>query len=104
MEIIRYIIHYGMHLVFPILIAFVFFRKDFLKASLIMLLANLIDIDHILASPVFDPTRCSIGFHLFHSYYAIGIYFFMLFIPKTRFVSIGLTLHILTDFIDCLWI
>ncbi|MGE0088122.1 MAG: DUF6122 family protein [Bacteroidales bacterium] len=104
MEILRFILHYGMHFLLPVLIAFIFFKKNFWKAALIMLLANLIDLDHLLANPVFDPTRCSIGFHFLHSYIAIGIYIALLFLSKTRIIAIGLVLHILTDFIDCLWI
>lgn len=104
MEILRFSLHYGMHYLFPFVIAFVFFRKYFWKASFLMLLANLIDLDHLLANPIFDPSRCSIGFHPLHSYFAIGIYVSLLFLPKTRILSIGLLLHILTDFFDCLWI
>jgi len=104
MEILRFIIHYGLHFLAPLLIAFIFFRKDFWKAALIMLSANLIDLDHLLSNPVFEPTRCSIGSHILHSYYAIAFYLVLLFIPKTRIVAIGLVIHILTDFIDCLWI
>ena len=104
MGFLRFILHYGMHFILPVLIAFVFFRKDFWKATLIMLLANLIDLDHYLANPVFDPSRCSIGFHFLHSYYSIAIYFILLLIPKTRLIGIGLVLHILTDFVDCFWI
>ena len=37
----------------------------------------LIDLDHLLATPIFDPARCSIGFHPLHSYYAIGVYFIL---------------------------
>ncbi|OFX88906.1 MAG: hypothetical protein A2W99_04950 [Bacteroidetes bacterium GWF2_33_16] len=101
---LRFIIHYGMHFLLPVLSAFIFFRRDFWKAIIIMLLANIIDVDHLLSNPVFDPNRCSIGFHILHSYYSIAIYFIMLFIPKIRIIGIGLVLHILTDFIDCLWI
>ncbi|MDX9697514.1 MAG: DUF6122 family protein [Bacteroidales bacterium] len=104
MEILRFITHYGMHFLLPVLIAFIFFRKDFWKASVLMLLANLVDLDHLLANPIFDSNRCSIGFHFLHSYFAIAFYFILLFIPKTRIIGIGLVLHILTDFIDCLWI
>jgi hypothetical protein len=104
MEILRFITHYGMHFLLPVLIAVIFFRKDFWKASVLMLLANLVDLDHLLANPIFDSNRCSIGFHFLHSYFAIAFYFILLFIPKTRIIGIGLVLHILTDFIDCLWI
>ncbi len=104
MEILRFSLHYGLHYLLPFAIAFIFFRKHFWKASLLMFLANLIDLDHLLASPVFDPNRCSMGFHPLHSYWAIGTYIVLLLFPKTRILAIGLVLHICTDFIDCLWI
>jgi hypothetical protein len=97
------IVHYSLHLIFPFIIAYVFFKKDWRKVYLIFLLTMLIDLDHLLATPVFDPTRCSIGFHPLHSFYAIMIYFVLLLIPKTRIISIGLLFHIFTDTIDCLW-
>jgi len=104
MEILRFIIHYGMHFLLPFVIAFLFFRKKFWQASLLILSANLIDLDHLLATPIFDPERCSIGFHLLHSYPAIFLYMVLLLVPKVRLIAIGLLLHILTDFMDCLWI
>ena len=61
----------------------------------------LIDVDHLLATPIFDPNRCSINFHPLHSYYAIAVYVGMVFFPKTRIVGIGLLLHILADSADC---
>jgi hypothetical protein len=104
MDVFRFILHYGLHFIAPFIIAFVLFRKHFWKASIIILLANLIDLDHLIANPIFDPERCSIGFHLLHSYVAICIYFVLIFFSKTRLLSIGLMLHILADIIDCLWI
>jgi len=91
-----------MHFILPFGIAFLFFRKQFIKASLIILSANLIDFDHLLANPIFDPARCSIGFHLLHSYFAIGFYFILLIPTKTRLLAIGLLLHIITDYINCI--
>jgi hypothetical protein len=85
------------------MIAWFFFRSKFKKTWVIMLAAYLIDLDHLLATPIFDPARCSIGFHPLHSYYAIGIYFILSFIPKTRIIGIGLLLHILVDLSDCAW-
>lgn len=104
MDLVRPLLHYGMHFIMPFIIAFVFFKKDFWKASFLILAANLIDLDHLLANPIFDPNRCSIGFHFLHSYTAIVIYALLLLIPKIRIVAIGLLLHIITDFWDCLWI
>ncbi|MDG5491513.1 DUF6122 family protein [Psychroserpens sp. SPM9] len=95
------ILHYGIHFVFPLLIAFVCFRKNWLKAYTIMALAIIIDLDHLLATPIFDPTRCSINFHPLHSYYAMGIYLVLALIKKTRLIGIGLLIHMLADVVDC---
>ncbi len=68
-----------------------------------MLATMLIDLDHLLANPIFDPNRCSINFHPLHTYWALAIYVVMLFFRKTRIVAVGLVFHLITDFIDCLW-
>jgi hypothetical protein len=60
----------------------------------------LVDLDHLLATPIFDSHRNSIGFHYLHSYPAIGFYVVLLFFKKTRIVGIGLLLHMFTDFQD----
>jgi len=101
--LIQTIVHYGLHFLFPGLIAWVFFRKQWKKAWFIMLATMLIDLDHLLATPIFDPNRCSINFHPLHSYYAIVVYVGLLFYKKTRIIAIGLILHILTDWQDCMW-
>ena len=93
-----------MHFLLPGVIAFHFFKENWKKVWLILILTMLVDLDHLLATPNFSPTRCSINFHILHSYYAIAIYFVALFFKKTRIVAIGLLLHMLTDAIDCLWI
>ncbi len=98
---IKPIIHYGLHFGFPILFAYVIYRKNWVKASFLLLCTMLVDIDHLFASPIFDPNRCSIGFHILHQYHFILIYFLMIFYPKTRIVGLGLTFHMATDFIDC---
>jgi len=96
------VLHYFLHLGFPFLVAWLFFRKEWKKAGLIMVLTLVVDMDHLLASPVFDPDRCSINFHPLHNYWAIGIYFAGVFYEKTRLVAIGLLLHMSTDLLDCL--
>ncbi|MDH7912951.1 DUF6122 family protein [Winogradskyella sp. SYSU M77433] len=95
-------IHYGIHFGLPLLIAVLFFRSFWLKAYGIMLLGMLIDLDHLLANPIFNSNRCSINFHPLHSYYAIIIYCLLLIPKKTRLIGIGLTIHILADTTDCL--
>lgn len=95
------IVHYGIHLGLPLIIALVFFKSQWWKAYLIMLLTMLIDLDHLLANPIFDPNRCSINFHPLHSYYAMGVYVILLFPNKTRLLGIGFMTHILADSADC---
>lgn len=61
----------------------------------------LVDLDHLLASPIFDPNRCSVGFHPLHSYYAIAVYFIGSLYKTTRIIAIGLLLHMFADYVDC---
>lgn len=95
------IAHYGCHLLLPLLVALLAYRKIWVKAFLIMLAGILIDIDHLLANPMFDPNRCSINFHPLHSYWTIGIYVLLLFPKKTRLIALGLVIHIISDIVDC---
>lgn len=94
-------IHYGLHLLLPLAAALIFFKEEWKKAFLIMIVCMLVDLDHLLAEPVFDPGRCSIGFHPLHSYYAIAIYIILLLIPAIRIIAAGLLIHMLVDGIDC---
>ncbi len=103
MTILKPLVHYSLHFLAPGLIAYIFFKDQWKQAWLIMLLTMLVDADHLLATPIFDPTRCSIGFHPLHSYYAIAVYFILLFFPKTRIIAVGLLFHMLTDWQDCHW-
>ncbi|MDY8137650.1 DUF6122 family protein [Aquimarina sp. 2201CG5-10] len=98
---IQTIVHYGFHLLIPLGIALIFFPKQWKKVYLIFLGAMLIDLDHLLASPIFDSNRCSIGFHPLHSYYAIFVYTGALFLKKTRVFGFALLWHIITDQLDC---
>ena len=67
-------IHMTAHLLLPAVAARIFFPNRWLFAWLIMMATMAVDLDHLLADPIFDPERCSIGFHPLHSYIAIGIY------------------------------
>ncbi len=96
-------IHYSLHFFLPLLIAFWFFRKDWKKVYLIMLLTMIVDLDHLLADPIYQADRCSINFHPLHSYYAIAVYIIMVFLQRPfNIIGIGLLLHMLTDFTNCL--
>ena len=68
-DIFRHIIHYSLHLIAPILFAKLYWKKYWRNAALIMVATMLMDLDHLLADPVFDPNRCSIGFHPLHTFW-----------------------------------
>ena len=95
------VVHYGIHFGLPLVVALVFFNKIWLKAYGIMLLGMLIDLDHLLADPIFDPNRCSINFHPLHSYYAMALYIVLLIPKPTRIIGLGLVIHIIADVADC---
>lgn len=95
-------LHIILHFLVPGIVAWLGFRKYWVKAFLIMSATMLVDLDHLLATPIFDPDRCSIGFHLLHSYIAIGVYILLLVFPKLRLVAIGLLIHMALDYLDCL--
>jgi hypothetical protein len=100
---LRPVIHMFLHFALPAAVAGAAFRPGFLRAWLIMVATMLIDIDHLLADPVYDPGRCSIGFHPLHQYPLIALYAGLCLWPKTRLVGIGLLLHMFLDGIDCVW-
>ncbi len=104
MEVLRGSIHYGLHFILPGLIAVLFFRSNWKKVWLILVLTMLVDLDHLLATPIFDSNRCSINFHPLHTSTTTVVYIVLLFLKKSRVVGIGLLLHILTDALDCLWL
>ncbi|MGB5646018.1 DUF6122 family protein [Muriicola sp.] len=98
---LRFFLHYGIHFLLPIAVGFFFFKENRTRIILIMLAAILIDIDHLLATPIFDPDRCSINFHPLHTYWAMGGYLIFLFIKPLRIIGIGLLIHMLADWVDC---
>ncbi|MFT5983617.1 MAG: hypothetical protein ACI9RM_002066 [Ulvibacter sp.] len=100
---VQQLIHYGFHLLIPGLIAWIFFRNNWKVAWLIMIATMLVDLDHLLANPIFMANRCSINFHPLHSYIAIGFYFIMTLFKKVRIAGVGLILHMIADYLDCLW-
>lgn len=80
-------------------------KKGFLQIFGIIFSANLIDIDHLLADPIYDPARCSIGFHPLHSWYMYPVYGLLL-LFRNKWVTywvVGVFVHLVADGIDCVW-
>ncbi|ROQ30014.1 hypothetical protein EDC28_102404 [Gallaecimonas pentaromativorans] len=91
-----------LHFLVPLVVALVFWRAQWKRALLVMWATMLVDADHLLATPVFDPLRCSIGFHPLHQPWAIALYLVLALLPKTRWVGVGLLIHMALDGLDCL--
>jgi hypothetical protein len=95
-------LHLVLHAVVPLAIALAFYRDRWHRAWLIMLAAMIIDIDHLVADPIYDPGRCSIGYHPLHTAPAIVVYAALLIPGRTRLVAVGLVVHVALDALDCL--
>lgn len=111
-------IHILLHFVVPVCIALLFFKKEWKTSALWMISTMIVDIDHLLADPIYDPNRCSIDFHPLHSYEFIAVYAFIFiitgvlrfrkpsetdkgFIKILFLLSLGLLIHMGLDWSDC---
>ena len=104
---LRAILHLLLHAAVPALVAWQLHRDSaksirFRRAWGLLLVGWLIDIDHLLADPVYGPGRRSIGFHPLHTAPAIAVYGAMTLPRATRLVGLGLLIHIALDALDCL--
>ena len=97
----RPIFHLCLHFLVPLWIARRFYAANWLFTFCVLTATMIIDVDHFLAVPIYDPNRCGLGFHPLHSFPAIGVYGLMV-IPKvTRMLGVGLCTHIILDGLDC---
>ncbi|MGQ0546717.1 MAG: DUF6122 family protein [Betaproteobacteria bacterium] len=96
-------LHLVLHAAVPGAVAWPFFRPRWRRAWLVMFATMLVDLDHLLAEPIYDPARCGIGFHPLHSYRAIAAYVLLLVPPATRLPALGLVIHMALDALDCVW-
>ncbi|WP_128892507.1 DUF6122 family protein [Erythrobacter sp. HKB08] len=103
MGLIQPLLHYGGHFLAPFLIAWLIWREKWQRAGLVIAATILIDLDHLLADPIFDPGRCSIGFHPLHTIYAAALYLALLAVPRwwVRAIGIGCLWHLAVDGGDC---
>jgi len=112
------VIHIALHFIMPLLIALVFYRSQWRSTTTILFATMLVDADHLLAVPIYDPNRCSIGFHPLHTWPAIVVYVALFIVPlimsgrqegenlKTamrlsHLAGLGLLIHMILDGIDC---
>lgn len=112
-------IHIVLHFIVPLILAFTFYHSRWQNATVIMIATLLVDLDHLLADPIYDPSRCSIGFHPLHTAPAIIIYVLMFALPLVlrrkaerqgfhssarvlHLAGLGLLIHMALDWIDCM--
>ncbi len=100
---LRPVIHIALHFLIPALVARIGFSDRWKFAWLLMVATMLVDLDHLLAVPLYDPGRCSMGFHPLHTWPAVIAYTAILAIPKLRLVAVGLLIHMMLDTVDCIW-
>jgi hypothetical protein len=96
-----HILHLVLHFIIPAIIAKLAFAKHWRISYLVMMSTMLVDLDHLLANPLYALNRCSIGFHPLHEPIAIAVYGILCFVPKLRLVGIGLIIHMSLDSADC---
>lgn len=83
-----------------------------------MIATMAVDIDHLLAVPIYVPDRCSILFHPLHTAGPMVVYGLMMLWPlgvhlASRVINkrdaiigwlgAGLVIHMVLDALDCLW-
>ena len=98
------ILHVILHFFLPLAVAKTLWREKWIRPFLIMAITIAVDLDHILADPIFDPNRCSINIHPLHSWPAIIVYLVCILSPNLRIVSLGLLIHMALDGTDCLFL
>ena len=111
-------LHIFFHLLVPLAVALVFYRPRAVHAGLTMTATMAVDLDHLLADPVYDPQRCSIDLHPLHTAPAIVAYALVFVLAVlvakklegadagslTRLMhlgSLGLLVHMALDWGDC---
>lgn len=111
-------LHIALHFVVPLLVALAFYRERWRNAFFVLIATMLVDVDHLLADPIYDPERCSIGFHPLHTGPAIVVYAALFVLPLAfrrkhddralrpaarvlHLVGLGLLIHMALDGIDC---
>ena len=93
----------ALHFVVPAAVAKRWFSDNWQRSFTIMIATMIVDLDHLLADPIYAPNRCSVGFHPLHTWGPIALYSALLLHQKTRLIGLGLIIHMLLDGVDCVW-
>lgn len=110
-------LHIALHFIVPLGVALAFYRDRWRSTLLLLVATMLVDADHLLADPIYDPARCSIGFHPLHTAPAVAVYVALFALPLfwkrgepwserrrallVHLVGLGLLIHMALDLGDC---
>ncbi|NKB98643.1 MAG: hypothetical protein GKR90_09165 [Pseudomonadales bacterium] len=98
-------LHLVLHVLVPAGVSYFWAKhrpeSNWFAVFLILMVGMLIDVDHLLATPIYDPGRCSVGFHPLHTLIPIGCYLALFAHERTRIVGLGLLIHLALDSLDC---
>ncbi len=111
-------VHLVLHFTVPLLVVLAFYRSTWWYSWLVLVSTMLVDMDHLLAEPIYDPSRCSIGFHPLHTAIPIAVYVLLFALPlimshqrpefskkplvrTLHLIGLGLLIHMVLDWIDC---
>jgi len=80
------------------------FSQDKQGIILAVFASHLIDLDHLLATPIYDPARCSLTTHPLHRPWMFVVYGGLALIrnPRVQYFGVALCVHLLLDAIWCL--
>jgi hypothetical protein len=95
-------LHVLLHFAAPALVALAGKAGSWGQRYLWLLAGLVVDVDHVLATPIYAPDRCSMGFHPLHTWPALLLYAALLAYRPTRWLGVGLLLHMALDTLDCL--
>ncbi len=115
----RSVIHLLLHALVPLLLVLAVVPKGQQRTVFLLLMATmLVDVDHLLATPIYAPNRCSILFHPLHQvipmvgYGLMALWPGLLWLLKRQirkweatmgWIGVGLLIHMLLDASDCVW-
>ena len=99
----RFFLHMILHFLVPAALARAVGNEGWQKRTWQALSGMIIDLDHLVATPILDPNRCSVGFHPLHTEWAAIAYIVLSLFPITRWFGIGLVVHLILDSLDCAW-
>lgn len=97
----RALLHIVLHAAVPLAVARAWHPDRWRRTWALLLAGWLIDVDHLLATPIYAPGRCSLDVHPLHSPLAITAYVAMLLPARSRVFAVGLLIHIALDGVDC---